>query len=272
MGLFDCHVHTNHSLDARYPMEQQLAAAQAAGLDGIAITDHADIDFYEPHRVRPRMEADVAEMREKRAAWAGRVELILGVEIGQALYGPQLAQGIIDRGGYDFIIGAVHSVRGVGGFYAMDMKQTGPEQVHDFLAAYFRDVEETVRTTDFDTLAHLTYPLRYIRQAVAFPVDYIPFEREIRRIMAILAGEGRAYELNLKPYQPDDGAWAGEEGWLLALFREAGGEHVTLGTDAHTPDKVGYGLEAGMKLLKEKGFTQYTVYRQRRPCPVDLEV
>ena len=154
----------------------------------------------------------------------------------------------------------------------MDMKQTGPEQVHDFLAAYFRDVEETVRTTDFDTLAHLTYPLRYIRQAVAFPVDYIPFEREIRRIMAILAGEGRAYELNLKPYQPGDGAWAGEEGWLLSLFREAGGEHVTLGTDAHTPDKVGYGLEAGMKLLKEKGFTQYTVYRQRRPCPVDLEV
>ena len=68
-----------------------------------------------------------------------------------------------------------------------------------------------MRTTDFDTLAHLTYPLRYIRQAVAFPVDYLPFEREIRRIMKILAGEGKAYELNMKPYQPGDEAWTQEE-------------------------------------------------------------
>ena len=46
MRLFDCHVHTNHSLDARYPMEQQLAAAQAAGLDGIATVSYTHLDVY----------------------------------------------------------------------------------------------------------------------------------------------------------------------------------------------------------------------------------
>ena len=89
--------------------------------------------------------------------------------------------------------------------------------------------------------------------------------------MKILAGEGKAYELNMKPYQPGDEAWTQEEEWLLSIFRAEGGERVTLGTDAHTPEKVGYGLQAGLTMLKHTGFDGYTIYRQRRPCPVEGE-
>ena len=169
MQLYDCHTHTNYSLDAKYPMQEMLQSAYDHGLTGIAVTDHSDIDFYVAHNVAERMWNDAQELKVRQKEWAGRLEVIRGVEIGQPLYGPEWAQGIIDRGEYDFVIGAVHSVRGVGGFYSMDMGSDGPAVIDGFLKAYFREVNESIRVTDFDTFPHLTYPLRYIRKAVDFP-------------------------------------------------------------------------------------------------------
>ena len=271
MHLFDCHVHSNHSLDARYPMEDMLKAAYEAGLKGVAITDHSDMDFSVQHNVKARMADDVAEMRQRKEEWKDKLELIMGVEIGQALYLPRETQDIIDCGGYDFVIAATHSVRNVGGFYSMSMGGCTPETIDKYLKGYFNDVTETVSTVDFDTLPHLTYPLRYIRQAVDFPVDFQPYEKEIRRIMDILADRGKAYELNMKPYAPGDEAWRAEECWLLEMFRAAGGREITLGTDAHVPEKVGYGIAEGVKMLRDTGFDHYTVYRQRKPCAIMLE-
>ena len=271
MRLYDCHVHTNHSLDAHYPMEEMLKAAYEGGLTGIAITDHADMDYYERHNVKARMIDDVAEMRQKREEWKDKLELIVGVEIGQALYLPDAAQGIIDRGGYDFVISAIHTVRNIGSFYAMGMSNCSPADIDNYLKCYFNEIIETISTVDFDTLPHLTYPLRYIRKAVNFSVDYQPYEKQIREIMNILVDRGKAYELNLKPYAPGDDAWRAEECWLLDMFKDVGGQGVTLGTDAHVPEKVGCGVAEGVKMLKDCGFDHYTIYRQRKACPILLE-
>ena len=271
MRLYDCHVHSNHSLDARYPMEDMLKAAYEGGLTGIAITDHADMDFYVPHNVKARMIDDVAEMRRRKVEWQGKLDLLVGVEIGQALVLPREAQEIIDRGEYDFVISATHSVRNMGGFYSMGMADCSEADIDDFLRRYFNEIIEMIAVTDFDTLPHLSYPLRYIRQAVKFPVDLFPYESYIQKIMNMLVDGGKAYELNLKPYAPGDEAWRAEECWLLDLFKAAGGREITLGTDAHVPEKVGYGLSEGIRMLKDCGFDHYTIYRQRKACPIMLE-
>ncbi len=272
MQFYDCHTHTDYSLDAHYPMEEMLKAAAESGLTGIAVTDHADIDFFEPHHVAERMLQDAEEMKARQAEWSGKLDLIRGVEIGQALFAPEEADRVIACGDYDFVIGAVHSVRKVGAFYSMSMHGDGPDRIDRLLRAYFREVEENVRICDFDTFPHMTYPLRYIRKAVSFSVDFNPYEREIREIMKILADRGKAYELNLKPYAPGDTAWLEEECRLLQIFREEGGEFVTIGTDAHVPGQIGYGLETGMRMLRREGFGHYQIYRNRNRLPIEIRL
>ena len=190
--LYDSHTHTDNSLDAHYTMEAMAQAAVDKRLNGIAFTDHADIDYYEACQVAPRMKIALQQMEDTRSLFQGQVEVLVGMEIGQPLYNIPWAEALPHMGEYDFIIGSVHSVRSVGGFYDMNMAASSPRDIHDFLTAYFDEVMETVQKTHFDTLAHLTYPLRYIRQFVSFPVSYDPFEDKIRTLMALLVDRGWA--------------------------------------------------------------------------------
>ena len=270
MDLFDCHTHSCFSLDAHFPIDQMVDAARMQGLTGIALTDHADMDYFEETRVWQRMQAAACAMEKARAAWSGKIEVLKGVEIGQALCNMKAAQRIWERGDYDFIIAAVHSIPAAKDFIANIGPGIEPGTVADYLKAYFREVAETIRQTDFDTLAHLTYPLRYIRPRVHFVVDLLCFERQILDVMKALVDKGGSYELNLKPFAPDDLTWLQEEGWLLALYKQVGGHRVTIGTDAHVPEKVGYGLHAGLALLEQAGFCHYTIYRGRQPVSVPM--
>jgi histidinol-phosphatase (PHP family) len=52
---------------------------------------------------------------------------------------------------------------------------------------------------------------------------------------------------------------------LLRLYRECGGEIITIGSDAHQKEYVGlYQKEAG-ELLQEAGFNYLTTFTCRKP-------
>ena len=56
----------------------------------------------------------------------------------------------------------------------------------------------------------------------------------------------------------------------LRLYRECGGEIVTIGSDAHYPRHVGVGVAQGQALLREAGFRFITAFEKRVPRFVTL--
>ena len=52
---------------------------------------------------------------------------------------------------------------------------------------------------------------------------------------------------------------------ILKRYRELGGEIITIGADAHTPDKIGYAFDKAADVLRECGFSYYAVFKNRRP-------
>lgn len=52
---------------------------------------------------------------------------------------------------------------------------------------------------------------------------------------------------------------------LLELYRDCGGELITLGSDAHRPEDVGKGIAQAQELLRTVGFRYFTVYHRRTP-------
>lgn len=52
---------------------------------------------------------------------------------------------------------------------------------------------------------------------------------------------------------------------VIRRYRDLGGEIITIGADAHTPDKIAYDFSKAADLLRECGFSYYTVFKERTP-------
>ena len=123
---------------------------------------------------------------------------------------------------------------------------------------------ELAKWNKFDSLAHITYPLRYIQGFQKIPVDMKPYDELIREILKTVAQNGKAIEINTSTMRQGLGMTMPSLEYVK-LFRELGGEHVTIGSDAHWAKDIGSHLEVGMDMLKEAGFDTFTVYRRREP-------
>ena len=52
---------------------------------------------------------------------------------------------------------------------------------------------------------------------------------------------------------------------ILKKYHDFGGRLVTVGSDAHTPEGVGFAFDRAAMLLKECGFTEYATFEKRQP-------
>ena len=57
---------------------------------------------------------------------------------------------------------------------------------------------------------------------------------------------------------------------MLTLYRELGGEIITVGSDAHDPTQIGMGVEEVYGLLRSCGFLYVTEFRRRNPLFITL--
>ena len=88
-------------------------------------------------------------------------------------------------------------------------------------------------------------------------------------ILKTLVERGKALELNASGYRQ-----IGEPlpyRYILRMYRELGGELITLGTDAHEPRHMADGLSRAEALLEQLGFRYLTLYKNRKPEQIKLE-
>ena len=110
-------------------------------------------------------------------------------------------------------------------------------------------------------LGHLTLPLRYLNENQGMHMTFDGFEEQVAEIFRLLIAGGRGIELNTNRGNTPlpDARW-------LRLYRELGGEIVTIGSDAHSPEYVGCAVAQTQALLKDCGFTHFCTFQNRRPA------
>ena len=243
-----------------------VAAAQAAGLSELCVTDHCDLLTEDGAR---RLEYDWGPSLAQFSAGSfsdSGFTLRLGIELGSATVSPEAAGRILDRPELDFVIGSLHNhTEAAGGGDYFYRNYATPQICHAALDDYFTGMEALVRLPEcYDVLGHIIYPLRYMRRD-GQDISLAGYTDRMRDIFRQAAERGRGIEVN---------TWCGRsvEEWrpILALYREAGGEIVTTGSDAHSPENVGKGLADACALLRESGFRYLTTYKGRKPSFVKL--
>lgn len=264
----DCHTHSTCSPDGESTPVQQLARARALGLYAWTLTDHCEAQAW-AGKYRAAAAAAWAAMAALAAGDTGGVRFYKGVELGQAHHNPAAARELLDGRDYDLVIGSIHNLRRKEDFYYMKYQPERMGAVHDLLAAYWREELDMIALGLFDTLGHLTYPLRYMEAALGGPVDLAPHREAVDEIFRALVRGDKALEVNTSGFRQGMGRPLPDLP-LLKRYRELGGRLVTLGSDAHCTQDLGAGIDDGMDLLREAGFMEFCVYEKRRPVFLPL--
>ena len=274
-ALYDCHVHTCHSPDSQQPMEEIFQTALAKGLRGIAITDHADMWFWNKEYFFEQLPLSIAHAKEADKRLSGKMRVFCGVELAEYRMDPGTAEKILHLTDYDIVLSSVHCVQ----YRDWDMayskisfdEVTAPEdKLRGFLEVYFQDLLSMAQNNDFDVLTHLTCPLRYINGKYKRDIDVTPYTDLIRQILSAVIKRGKSLEVNTSGIHSFYGAWMPDRA-ILEQYYAMGGRLITLASDAHTADRVGNAFAETITMLKEIGFPAYYYYDQRIAHPVSWD-
>ena len=256
--MFDYHIHTSVSFDSKESAENALAAARAKGLREVCFTDHYDFRF-EPNEPHDLFTKESYDRAYGKLTLPG-ISVKRGVEFGLTSWNaPELGR-LCREYDFDFVLGSVHYADG----YDPYMKEywEGKTVVQAF-RGYLERVLECVRAhTDFDVLGHLNYVCKSPNNPTRSPLFYKDYSDICDEIMRELAKRGKGLEINTSGVGKVGDFLPNAD--FLRRFRELGGEIVTVGSDAHTSDRVGeYSTEA-LEILKDI-FGYVCTFDKRKP-------
>ena len=265
---YDSHIHSINSHDGREEVSAICGAAVARGLKGIAVTDHCDINSggKECMRVKQRLLADVRRAREDSG---GSLLISAGLELGEAHHNPRLAKELASDPAVDFIIGSLHRMRGEVDFYYMDFDCFSAADLNELLLKYYGELAEMVDCGCFDVIGHINYQARYMSAEARGRLNLEKHYGRLSAILASAAQKQKGIEINTSGLRrgPRETLPSPE---VVKMFREVGGEIVTIGSDAHNAGSVGEGVAEGMRKLREAGFDSFAFFRQRKASLIPI--
>lgn len=265
--ISDSHVHSDCSFDGTDPVMMICERAAALGLYSIAVTDHCECDIYYKEGFDRSVVQSFFETRKARAVFYGRLQVYDGIELGQPITDPKATREALSAGAFDFVLASVHNLPGQKDFYYLNYTD---KNVDPLLSDYFDHVLQVAKWGQFDSLAHLTYPLRYILAQPGLRVELSKYREKIDAVLLELIQQKKALEVNTSGLRQQIGDTLPDAG-IVRRFYELGGTYVTLGSDAHRWADVSAGIEEAMSMIYKTGFRHYTIYSKREPRLVPIE-
>lgn len=261
----DYHVHTEFSDDSEAKMAAVCQAAIKRGIDEIAFTDHLDFKLdSSPAYYRPA--ECLAAIRRCRLRYVGQLTILAGVEVGEPHLFPAETEAALACDDLDIVLGSAHYASGMQAAWLEDYFEQPLGLAYE---SYLRQVVDLSAEGDFDVLGHLDLVKRDAR---VFGRPYTgpePYADLIRTALRSLVERGKGIELNTSPWrlgQPDPCP----SPQILRWYRELGGEILTLGSDAHSPDAVGSHVDVALEMAKAAGFTHLATFRKRQVDWVEI--
>ncbi|MCI8865699.1 MAG: histidinol-phosphatase HisJ family protein [Lachnospiraceae bacterium] len=275
--LADYHVHTEFSDDSTYPMEDVVKDAVRLGFDEICFTDHVDygvkVDWDSKEEVtyrdgEPLANVDypkyVEQVRNLQEAYQGKISLKLGMEFGVQMHTIPQFEALFSRYPFDFILLSVHQVEDKE-FWTQDFQRGRTQK--EYNERYYEEMLNLVNHYhNYSVLGHLDLIVRYDEMGVYPFAKVKPY---IEEILKRVIKEGKGIEVNTSShrYGLADSTPSKE---ILRLYRELGGEVITIGSDSHKPEHLGTYLEEAKGLLKSLGFLKFCTYKNMQPIFHDL--
>ncbi len=256
----DFHMHSDFSNDSHATARDQILSSLSHHLTHICFTDHEDYG-YPTGEFQLSVPEYTKQIEALRAEFADRIQIGIGIEAGlRPDFLPEITE-VVSSYPFDFIIGSSHVVRGKDPYNA-DFWDGIDEKKGILL--YLEETLKNIQLFDnFDVYGHIDYIIRYVPSGRRF-YTYSDYGDLLDEILKTLISKGKGIECNTGGYKYGLGHPNPHED-LIKRYAELGGEILTIGSDAHTPEHIAYDFHKLPELLTSCGLRYYTTFHSRRP-------
>lgn len=265
--MYDFHVHSDFSMDCRYLMEEMVKGSIEKNMKGICFTDHIDYEVGENKiDVDFRMEDYFRKIKQVKYTYVKELEILAGVEIGMQPHLAERYNDLVNSNPFDFVIMSVHVIDGLDIYMDGFTKNKSPL---DALLEYYEYMYQCVLAFDnFDILGHIDYIDRYFEDFNLIP-KFSKYAPAVEKVLKLVIEKEKGIEINTggKRYGLD---YYHPKIEILELYRDLGGEVITIGSDAHRPEDIGHDYRLVEKLLKKLGFKYIYIFKERNKYPIHI--
>lgn len=251
--IADYHVHTSFSDDSDYPMEDCLTRAISLGVDEICFTEHTDFGVKGGKNQKPNCPTAeyLSEFRRCEKIFSDKITMKFGMEFGMQVGTVEEFQKLFEEYPFDFIILSCHQVDNME-FHTQEFQRGKTQkECHE---RYYKEIFDVAKIyDDWSVLGHLDMIKRYDLQG-----EY-PFENVrdvVAEILKLTISKGKGIEVNTSCYRYGLKDLTPSRK-ILKLYKDLGGEILTIGSDSHEPPHLAVKLKETQEELAQMGFKNF---------------
>jgi histidinol-phosphatase (PHP family) len=255
--MYDYHTHSSFSGDSDEPLEAMVLQAISLGIKEYAVTDHYDPNYRDPaYDFGLDLAAYTGELERLSKKYGARIKLRKGIELGIQHDVTEDCLAMTRAYPFDFVIGSFHCAEGFD-ISASAYANRPAEALYRGFYGYVRDCLKIYK--DYDVLGHLNVIDRYAAQ---IPKDEVYLDT-VEDIIRILVDDGKGIEINTSCFRYGMGERTTPTADMLRLYVLAGGEIVTIGSDAHRVRDVGFMLDRAVSMARDAGLKYLATFENR---------
>lgn len=272
MVYADYHVHSDYSDDSWYLMEDVVKDAIQMGLKGICFTDHVDYgvkpDWKPDEEFQAGKNTEVknvhyefyfSELDKLSRKYANKITIKKGLEFGMQTHTIPQFEKLYQTHDFDFILLSVHQI-GNKEFWTGEFQKGHTHQ--ESYDKYYDEMYQLVTSyKDYSVLAHMDLVRRYLDKEV----DMFEYSKDkVEQILRMVIEDNKGIEINTSSFRYGiNGLTPSIE--ILKLYHDLGGTIITIGSDSHKPEHLGFHINESKKLLKDIGFKHFCTFDKMNP-------
>lgn len=252
--LVDYHIHAAAHGEYQYTYEWLNCFAKRALSLGIKEIGFSEHDEY-LDRINPELIRQVSEQHPD-------LNIRLGLEVDFIPGRYEEILRLVSAYDFDYILGSVHFISGWGFDHPDERHLFEQKDIDEVYREYFDLVTAAAKIRLFDVMSHLDLVKVWGHRTLS------PVSDMIEPLLQCIKQEGLVIEINSgglrKPVAELYPAYP------IIERMAAIGIAVTMGSDAHHPDQVGYELAQTARLLKKAGYREIVKFISRQKVLVNL--
>ena len=263
----DLHNHTHHS-HAKDTVAAMAASAFEKGLKTIGFSEHSlrPNGYAYPNDYQPRLAMGfplyIKEVLEAKEAYAGRMEVLLALEMDYMPTEEAYARKAVCAYSYEYIIGGLH-FQGHWGFdfAKADWEALSETTRGEYFVRYYRDLASMARTKLFQTAAHPDLVKLFCKESFDTWLQNKDARDVIREALGAFRDSGMAMEVSSASIRK--GLSEPYPGPVVMGMARDLGVPIVFGSDAHNVADVASHFDLLASYAQHFGYTDSAVFRKR---------
>jgi histidinol-phosphatase (PHP family) len=277
--LQDYHLHTAVTIDGRMNEAEACERALMLGINEIAFTNHVMLNQPDYKMSAESFSRHWAKIQECQIKYPN-LQIRLGLEMDYYPDRQEEIRATMKSYEYlighhvDIVLGSIHEIRG--GFFSSKAEAVSFFKDRDLLSLYNEYFELATQAAEshlFDVMAHPDLIKKYTGQLTP-PVPFDCYRHSVEPFITALINHRIGIEVNTKGLKLAVNEAYPSMQFLelyLAMTKSCGLDPIiTLGSDAHKVDDLGYGVRDMVGILSRLGVGEVMSFEVRKMMPKKL--